>query len=135
MFLRENSMRFDSATSVTDPDSFPSQIAEAYEVLSDDEKRKIYDQFGEEGLKMGGVPGGPGGMGGFARAGAGGPHFSAFSGSDPFKVFEQFFGRGAGGMNFSSMGGEDDEDPFGGSGFGGFGGTPAFWRSENEISQ
>ena len=33
------------------------------QVLSDPEKRKVYDQFGEEGLK-GGIPGGPSGMGG-----------------------------------------------------------------------
>jgi DnaJ-related protein SCJ1 len=29
-------------------------IPPAYEVLSDDEKRRIYDQYGEEGLKQGG---------------------------------------------------------------------------------
>lgn len=29
-------------------------IGSAYEVLSDDDKRKIYDQHGEEGLKQGG---------------------------------------------------------------------------------
>ena len=34
------------------------KIAEAYEVLSDDEKRKIYDQYGEEGLKQNGQGGG-----------------------------------------------------------------------------
>lgn len=39
-------------------------IAEAYDVLSDKEKRTIYDQYGEEGLKGGGMPSGGGGAGG-----------------------------------------------------------------------
>lgn len=30
-------------------------IAEAYEVLTDPQKRRIYDQLGEEGLKGGGI--------------------------------------------------------------------------------
>jgi|EP01047_Picozoa_sp_COSAG01_P043402 DnaJ family protein B protein 4 len=57
------------------------EVNEAYEVLSDDKNRQIYDQFGEEGLKGGG---GGGGGGGGMPAG-----FTSFSGGDPHKIFEQ----------------------------------------------
>ncbi|KAJ6623982.1 hypothetical protein B0H10DRAFT_2008064 [Mycena sp. CBHHK59/15] len=91
------------------------EISEAFEVLSDSDKRAVYDQFGEEGLKSGGPApgqgGGPGfsGFNGFPGGGAqtfsftsGGP--GGFSPGDPNKIFEQFFGSsGFGG--FSSMGG------------------------------
>ncbi|KAI7897107.1 uncharacterized protein EV154DRAFT_597929 [Mucor mucedo] len=55
------------------------EIANAYEVLMDDEKRSIYDRYGEEGLKNGG--GGGHGFGG---------------GGDPFDIFSHFFGGGHG---------------------------------------
>ncbi|KAH9856621.1 hypothetical protein C2E23DRAFT_808311 [Lenzites betulinus] len=94
------------------------EISEAFEVLSDKQKRTIYDQFGEEGLKGGGVPpqgaGGPGGgfssFGGFPggqtfsfTSGPGGSFGSGgrsgFSPTDPNKIFEQIFGMGGlGGM-------------------------------------
>uniref|UniRef100_A0A7S0LU62 J domain-containing protein n=1 Tax=Coccolithus braarudii TaxID=221442 RepID=A0A7S0LU62_9EUKA len=65
-------------------------IANAYTTLSDDEKRKVYDQFGEEGLQGGGGPAGGGG---------GGMHV------DPREIFKQFFGE-EGGMMGGMMGGQ-----------------------------
>ena len=49
-----------------DPESAKEQftkIANAYEVLSDEEKRRIYDQTGEEGVKQHEQQGGAGGGG------------------------------------------------------------------------
>jgi DnaJ family protein B protein 4 len=50
-------------------------------------KREVYDQLGEEGLKGGGAPGGGGaGFGGFPGGGGGG--FSSFSAGDPNDIFK-----------------------------------------------
>ncbi|PIM97723.1 Molecular chaperone (DnaJ superfamily) [Handroanthus impetiginosus] len=61
------------------------ELSNAYEVLSDDEKRSIYDKYGEAGLKGSGM-----GMGDF---------------SNPFDLFESLF-EGIGGMGgMGGMGG------------------------------
>mmetsp|Transcript_14894 Transcript_14894/g.16549 ORF Transcript_14894/g.16549 Transcript_14894/m.16549 type:complete len:422 (-) Transcript_14894:167-1432(-) len=59
------------------------ECSEAYEILSDAEKRKIYDRYGEDGLKEGGM----------------GPSM------DPSNIFNAFFGGGFGGGGFSPFGG------------------------------
>ncbi|GAB4185762.1 MAG: molecular chaperone DnaJ [Simkaniaceae bacterium] len=69
------------------------EVSEAYEVLGDEKKRKIYDQYGEEGLK------GAAGMGGGAHG------FSSME--EALRTFMGAFGGGGGG-------GESIFDFFGG---------------------
>jgi len=71
------------------------EINEAYEVLSDKQKRSNYDQFGAAEPGMGGSQGFSGGQGFQQGFGGQGFDFSSFSGSGGFAdIFETFFGGG-----------------------------------------
>ena len=93
------------------------EIAEAYAILSNKDKRASYDRFGfdtpqmsSEGGNFGGFEGFGGGFEGF-RGGGG------FSFGDADDIFKNFF------KNFGFEG-EEEENFFGG--FGGFGGSGGF---------
>jgi len=68
------------------------EAAEAYEVLSDDNKRARYDRFGHAGV------GGPSGQGGFGGAGGGMRMEDIFENFGD--IFGDFFGGGGGGGGF-----------------------------------
>lgn len=74
------------------------EAQEAYSVLSDESKRKMYDQYGHAGVGSSGM----GGMGGFSN----------FDGADfDFgDIFDSIFGGGFGG-GFSSFGGHGNSGP------------------------
>jgi len=81
------------------------EVTKAYEVLSDSQKRAAYDQYGAAAFEQGG-PGAGGPFGGNPFGGSQGGQYGPFtysysSGgdggdfggfSDPFEIFEQFFG-------------------------------------------
>jgi len=105
-------------------------IAEAYEVLSDKDKRAVYDRYGEEGLRAGPAPGGnaagggdmPAGFGAFP--GGGGFHFSSSGGGmDAARaeaLFASLFGAGGLGGGVRVVNGKMGGGPMGG----GMGGGP-----------
>ncbi len=76
-----------------------AEVQEAYDVLSDAEKRKAYDRFGHAGVGVGQGPGGFGG-GGWSGQYSGDP----FGSSDFSTVFEDLFGARGGGRPFDGGG-------------------------------
>ncbi|XP_020235708.1 dnaJ protein ERDJ3A [Cajanus cajan] len=89
-----------------------SQINNAYEILSDEEKRKNYDMYGDEKGNPGFQGGHPGGQGGYTYFTGGGPGQGNFN----FKPGGDWQGMGdqEGSKSFSfSFGSSGDSNPFG----------------------
>jgi len=81
------------------------EVSEAYEVLSDDNKKQIYDQYGEEGLK-GSSMGGGGGAGFSSMEEALRTFMGAFGGGggQGGSIFDSFFSGGQGGGSYAQQG-------------------------------
>ncbi|MBR6401515.1 MAG: molecular chaperone DnaJ [Firmicutes bacterium] len=78
------------------------EVGEAYEVLSDAQKRAAYDQYGHAAFEQGGMGGG-GGFGGFS------------GGVDMGDIFESFFGGGGGFSDIFGGGSRRRNGPVNGS--------------------
>lgn len=80
------------------------EVNEAYQILSDSQKRSAYDQYGHAAFTPGGGSPFSGGFGGqgnpftytyYSSGGQQGNPFAGFDFGDPFDIFEQFFGGGS----------------------------------------
>lgn len=102
---RKKALQFHPDKNPGDPEAEAhfKEVSEAYQVLSDPQKKELYDRYGEDALKGAGM-GGPGGMHGYASM------------EEALRTFMDAFGGGGGGESiFDSL--------FGGGGRanGGFG--------------
>lgn len=116
-------------------------VTEAYNVLSDEKKRKLYDEFGFAGLQEGfseeaARQAAQGGFGGF---GGNGPFSGSYSSNGgPFTHQEFHFENGSGDMDdifsmfgdmFSHGGSSGSRGSYSTGGAGGFGGNSADWSN------
>jgi len=103
---RKNALKYHPDKNPGDPQAEAQfkKLSEAYEVLGDEKKRSIYDQYGAEALKGGG------GFGGGGFPGGGGAGFESME--EALRTFMGAFGGGGGGgaeSMFGSMFGFENE--------------------------
>jgi molecular chaperone DnaJ len=93
---RKKALQFHPDRNPNNPDAEKrfKEISEAYEALSDPNKRKLFDQYGSEGMNQmgGGFPGG--GSGGFSSMEEALRTFMGAFGGNGESIFDSFFGGG-----------------------------------------
>lgn len=92
---RKNALKYHPDKNPGDKDAERKfkEISEAYEVLSDEKKRQIYDQYGADALKGAAGMGGGAGPGGFSSMEEALRTFmGAFGGGGGESIFDTFFG-------------------------------------------
>lgn len=145
---RKQALKYHPDKPTGDTEKF-KEISEAFDILSNADKRQVYDDYGLEAARGNAPAGGSNPFGGAGGPGGGGHSFNfssgggnPFSQADAFNIFSQMggFGMDDGGFSFGgSHFGGGGGNPYGGAGMhggmpGGFGGRQARRPEPDTVS-